>query len=80
MLSAAAAESVQSCRCHASLVEGTLEGFDTLNNLVLDQAEEIFPSGDKRRLGLLVVRCTAVCVICNADGMQVVDSFRGHEE
>ena len=44
-------------------VNGVLIGYDTLNNMVLDKAEEILEMGATRQLGLMVVRGTAVQMI-----------------
>ena len=40
-----------------------LIGYDTLNNMVLDKAEEILEMGSTRHLGLMVVRGTVVQMI-----------------
>ena len=61
-------------------VEGKLKGFDTLVNLVLDECVEYMRdvddpyklTDDKRQLGLIVCRGTAVTLVCPCDGMMEI--------
>ncbi|CAD6967854.1 unnamed protein product [Tilletia controversa] len=62
-------------------VAGTLKGFDQLMNLVLDDVHEFIKdpvSGilteNKRALGLVVLRGTAITVINPADGFQSIEN------
>jgi U6 snRNA-associated Sm-like protein LSm7 len=63
-------------------VTGVLRGYDQLLNLVLDECEETMrdPSDlytlleDKRQLGLIVCRGTAVVMISLVDGSQEIQN------
>ncbi|CAD6932815.1 unnamed protein product [Tilletia controversa] len=62
-------------------VAGTLKGFDQLMNLVLDDVHEFIKdpvSGilteNKRALGLVVLRGTAITVINPADGFESIEN------
>ncbi|KAL9931261.1 hypothetical protein V8E36_009868 [Tilletia maclaganii] len=62
-------------------VIGTLKGFDQLMNLVLDHVEELIKdpvsglvSDNKRNLGLVVLRGTAITVINPADGFETIEN------
>ncbi|CAD6923551.1 unnamed protein product [Tilletia caries] len=62
-------------------VAGTLKGFDQLMNLVLDDVHELIKdpvSGilteNKRALGLVVLRGTAITVINPADGFESIEN------
>ncbi|VVC34402.1 Sm-like protein Lsm7,LSM domain, eukaryotic/archaea-type,LSM domain [Cinara cedri] len=61
-------------------VSGTLKGFDTLVNLVLDNTIEYLRdpdepmklTNDTRTLGLVVCRGTTIELICPVDGMEAI--------
>ena len=63
-------------------VKGVLKGFDQLVNLVLDETVEYLqdpddpfkPSGETRKLGLIVCRGTVVMVVSPADGMEEIEN------
>ena len=63
-------------------VKGVLKGFDQLVNLVLDETVEYVqdpddpfkPSGETRKLGLIVCRGTVVMVVSPADGMEEIEN------
>lgn len=44
-------------------VMGTLRGYDVFLNIVLDEATESRPNGDKARLGMCVIRGNAVVML-----------------
>jgi len=67
---------------------GILKGYDPLLNLVLDNTTEFLRdpddayklTEDRRSLGLVVCRGTAVVVICPTDGMESIPNpFIQHE-
>ncbi len=47
-------------------VRGKLKSFDHHLNIVLEEAEEIFPDGTQRRLGLIVIRGDNVIMVSPA--------------
>ncbi|KAK0562086.1 U6 snRNP-associated protein Lsm7 [Tilletia horrida] len=62
-------------------VLGTLKGFDQLMNLVMDDVEELIKdpvsglvTDEKRKLGLVVLRGTAITVINPADGLETIEN------
>lgn len=64
---------------HFGVVTGILEGYDPLNNLVLDGAVEIFPNGTTRPLGLMLVRGSAIAVLQDADGAMLSSFTTSHK-
>lgn len=42
---------------------GTLRGYDVFLNIVLDEATESKPSGEKTRLGMCVIRGNSVVML-----------------
>ncbi|KAF2869321.1 hypothetical protein BDV95DRAFT_608881 [Massariosphaeria phaeospora] len=44
-------------------VQGTLRGYDVYLNIVLDEALEEKPGGEKTRIGMVVIRGNAVVMI-----------------
>ncbi|QIW95322.1 hypothetical protein AMS68_000840 [Peltaster fructicola] len=44
-------------------VIGTLRGYDVFLNIVLDEASEIRPTGEKIRIGMCVIRGNSVLVL-----------------
>ncbi len=44
-------------------VRGKLKSFDHHLNIVLEDAEELFPDGSQRRLGLIIIRGDNVVVV-----------------
>ncbi|KAL1583816.1 hypothetical protein WHR41_07181 [Cladosporium halotolerans] len=44
-------------------VMGTLRGYDVFLNIVLDEATESKPSGEKTRLGMCVIRGNSVVML-----------------
>eukprot|EP01099_Mayorella_cantabrigiensis_P002148 TRINITY_DN1943_c0_g1_i1.p1 TRINITY_DN1943_c0_g1~~TRINITY_DN1943_c0_g1_i1.p1 ORF type:complete len:105 (+),score=19.24 TRINITY_DN1943_c0_g1_i1:88-402(+) len=63
-------------------VTGVLKGWDTLVNLVLDECIELLrdsedpykPTNETRKLGLVVVRGTAVMLIAPVDGTEEISN------
>jgi len=62
-------------------VTGTLKGYDALLNLVLDEVEEdirdpetaqLLVPAQKRSLGLVILRGTALVIISPVDGMEEI--------
>lgn len=60
---------------------GTLKGYDALLNLVLDEVEEdirdpetaqLLVPAQKRSLGLVILRGTALVIISPVDGMEEI--------
>ncbi|KDN42200.1 U6 snRNA-associated Sm-like protein LSm7 [Tilletiaria anomala UBC 951] len=68
-------------------VIGVLKGYDQLMNMVLDEVEEEVRhpetgelTGEKRALGLAVLRGTALTVINPADGFEEIENPFAHPE
>lgn len=60
---------------------GCLKGYDQLMNLVLDDAEEILKSTEKRTLGRVIVRGPKLVSLALADGSEeVANPFTQNEE
>ncbi|KAL4401626.1 U6 snRNP-associated protein Lsm7 [Malassezia pachydermatis] len=62
-------------------VVGTLKGYDQLMNLVMDDVEEILheslsgnTTGDRRTLGLAVLRGTNLTLISPVDGFEMIEN------
>mmetsp|Transcript_15322 Transcript_15322/g.39037 ORF Transcript_15322/g.39037 Transcript_15322/m.39037 type:complete len:95 (+) Transcript_15322:2946-3230(+) len=63
-------------------VNGTLRGYDTLLNMVLDDGKELLRDPDdpyrltsqSRSLGLVVCRGTAVMLVCPYDGYEETEN------
>lgn len=49
-------------------VRGKLKSFDHHLNIVLEEAEEIFPDGEHRRLGLVIIRGDNVIIVSPSAG------------
>ncbi|KAI0464978.1 hypothetical protein LJB42_000195 [Komagataella kurtzmanii] len=65
----------------SKLVIGYLKGYDQLMNLVLDDAEEILKSTEKRTLGRVIVRGPKLVSLALADGSEeVANPFTQNEE
>ncbi|WFD16705.1 U6 snRNP-associated protein Lsm7 [Malassezia arunalokei] len=63
-------------------VVGTLKGYDQLMNLVMDDVEELLhdPSsgsvtGERRTLGLAVLRGTNLMLISPVDGFDIIEKY-----
>ncbi|KOS15898.1 small nuclear ribonucleoprotein [Malassezia pachydermatis] len=63
-------------------VVGTLKGYDQLMNLVMDDVEEILheslsgnTTGDRRTLGLAVLRGTNLTLISPVDGFEMIEKY-----
>lgn len=61
-------------------VVGTLKGYDQLMNLVMDDVEEILhnptngdSTGDRRSLGLAVMRGTNLTLISPVNGFEMIE-------
>lgn len=63
-------------------VQGILKGWDSLLNLVLDQAVEQLRdpndpyrlNGEQRNIGLLVARGTSVMTVCPVNGVEQIEN------
>ena len=67
---------------HLIAVVGTLKGYDQLMNLVMDDVEELLhdPSsgsvtGERRTLGLAVLRGTNLMLISPVDGFDIIEKY-----
>ncbi|KXL41323.1 hypothetical protein M433DRAFT_148799 [Acidomyces richmondensis BFW] len=55
-------------------VMGTLRGYDVFLNIVLDEATESKPNGEKVRLGMCVIRGNSVVMM---EALDRIDDHRG---
>merc|ERR1711939_1252919 len=55
-------------------VTGLLKGYDQLLNLVMDDIEEEFETGEKRTIGLAVLRGTQLVLISPVDGSAEIEN------
>ncbi|EME44198.1 hypothetical protein DOTSEDRAFT_71875 [Dothistroma septosporum NZE10] len=56
-------------------VMGTLRGYDVFLNIVLDEATESKPNGEKARLGMCVIRGNSVVMM---EALDRIDSDNRH--